>query len=54
MLTSPKVVETALEVSPAREASSTRDYGDRAPARGIFIGVAISVLIWAAIIAALI
>ena len=54
MITSPKVAETALELSTPREEPVVRDYGDRGPARGIVIGIAISALIWAAIIAVLI
>ena len=54
MLTSPKAAETTLELSPAREEPRTRDYGDTAAVRGIVIGIAISALLWAAIIAVLI
>jgi len=54
MVSSPKVAETALELTATREEPIARDYGDAAPARGIVIGIVISALFWAAIIAALI
>jgi hypothetical protein len=54
MLTSPKAAQTTLELNPARVKPRTRNYGDSAAARGIVIGIAISALLWAAIIAALI
>jgi hypothetical protein len=54
MLIRPKAAETTLELTPAREEARTRNHGDLAAARGILIGIAISALLWAAIIAALV
>jgi hypothetical protein len=54
MLSRPKAAETILDLSTPRERPVARDYRDDSPARGIVIGIAISAVLWAAIIAALI
>jgi hypothetical protein len=54
MLTSPKAAQTTLELNPARVKPRTPQLRRFCRSAGIVIGIAISALLWAAIIAALI